>query len=496
MAATAGPAAQGERKLLIRGGMVLLDSNREPRRADVLVHDGAIVRVGRDLEHERGTEVLDASDHLVMPGLVNAHTHTHNSLARGAIDGLPLELWLLELGARIANRSPRELYVAAAIGAIEMAKTGTTCACDMAAVLPWPTDEALDAIIQAYRDVGLRVSFAPQIADRPFIDSFPGLRDLLPTSIRAQLADAPPYPTAEVLATIRSAIDRWHGTDNGRVRVGIAVSIVTLCTADLLDGCREIVDRQGVTFQTHLSETKATAGAARMIYGSSPTAKLQEVGLLGPNTLLAHCVWLEDDELEMVAEARSSIAHNPISNLKLGAGIAPLRKMLDRGCNVALGTDGSASSDNQNLFGVLREAAILHRVVNSDHATWPSAGEVVEMATSNGARAAGFSDVGSIAPGKRADLALLDLGATYFHPRNDLVAQLVHAEVGSSVRTVLVDGRVIVRDGRMTTVDEGALLAEANEIGRRVSREVRGALASARRLQPYVRQAATEAAAW
>ena len=482
-------------ELLIRGGLALLEASRKPQKVDVLVRDGAVANVGPDLRVAEGIEVLDATDQLIIPGLVNAHTHTHNNLARGAIDGLPLELWLLELGARAVNRSPRDLYVAAALGAIEMAKTGTTCACDMAGILPWPTDEGLEAILEAYRDVGLRVNLAPQIADRPMTQSLPGLHDALLTSLTADLTNRDSYPVGEVLAILDRTIKRWHGSNGGRIRVGVGASIMTSCTAELLRGCRDLVARHGVTFQTHVSETRATGGAARIEYGRSPTVELKELGLLGPTTILAHCVWVDDEEVDIIAETDTSIAHNPVSNLKLGAGIAPLRSMVDAGCNVALGTDGSASSDNQNLFGAMRQAAILHRV-GAGHAAWFSASDIVTMATTNGARAAGFTDVGGISPGRRADLALIDLGATYFHPRNDLVAQLVHAEVGSSVRTVLVDGEIIVRDWTMTTVDERSLLAEADEIGQRIAEEVAAPLATARRLQPYVARAAAEAGRW
>jgi cytosine/adenosine deaminase-related metal-dependent hydrolase len=188
------------------------------------------------------------------------------------------------------------------------------------------------------------------------------------------------------------------------------------------------------------------------------TEKLRELGLLGPRTLLAHSVWLEDRELDILAETGSAVSHNPVSNLKIGAGIAPVLGMLRRGIPVALGTDGSASNDNQNMFGPLRLAAILHRVVDPAYDRWPGAADALRMATLHGARAAGFGDqIGRIATGFKADFVLLDLGTTYYHPRNDLIQHVVFAEVGSSVRTVLVDGRVVLDEGRVTTVDEAAL---------------------------------------
>jgi 5-methylthioadenosine/S-adenosylhomocysteine deaminase len=476
--------------ILIRGGLVLADPNAQPTMADILIEGDRIARVGPNLAPAPDTESIDARDQLVIPGFVNAHTHASSHLAKGAIDRLPLEIWIQYLAARVVNRTPRDVYVGAAIGAIEMAKTGTTCACDMAQVLPWPTDETLDAVAQAYADVGLRASIAAQVHDLDFFASLAGLDRLVPDALRAELARRPPYPRAEVLATLRRALDRWHGAADGRIRFGLGPNLVTLCSTAFLEACGELARGGDLTFQSHLCETKAEAYTAQLRYGTSATAKMHELGLLGPRTVLAHSVWLDDQDIDLVAASGSVVAHNPVSNLKLGAGIAPLLKMRERGCHVALGTDGSASSDNQNMFGALRAAAILHRVVDPEYERWPSAADALQMATLGGARAAGFEgETGTIAPGRKADLVLLDLSATYYHPRNDLVSQLVHCEVGNSVRTAVVDGRVIVRDGWVTTVDEPALLAEADEIGQRVAIEMQGPASLAQRLAPYVRQA-------
>jgi cytosine/adenosine deaminase-related metal-dependent hydrolase len=214
------------------------------------------------------------------------------------------------------------------------------------------------------------------------------------------------------------------------------------------------------------------------------------VGLLGPNTILAHCVWVDDQDIEIIASTGGSVAHNPMANLKLGSGIAPVLRMRELGCNVALGTDGGGSSDNLNLFGQMKEAAMLHRVTDPNYEHWLGAADVLEMATANGARAAGFeADSGRLAVGQKADIALVDLRPGYFRPRNDVVAQLVFSDVGSSVTTVLVDGKVIVEGGRMTTVDEASLYAEADAIARHIGTELEEPLKRVQRLEPYVRQA-------
>jgi cytosine/adenosine deaminase-related metal-dependent hydrolase len=485
--------------LLIKGPLALVDPRTKPEQADIIVEGDRIAAIGPGVQAPPGTKVIDARDHLAMPGLVNAHTHAHHTLPRSVADGLPLEMWVPYMSAWGPSRTPRELYVGAAIGAIEMAKTGITCACDMASVLPWPTGEHVDAIAQAYVDVGLRASLACSVSELSILDSLAGLRDLLPPEIRGELEGQPAYPTQEVLAVIREASRRWDGAVEGRIRFGVAPNNLIRCSDAFMEACAELAAERRLTVQTHLEETKASAYTARQLYGKSATSKLHDVGLLGPRTLLAHCVWVDDEDIDLIASTGSSVVHNPAANLKLGSGIAPVVQMRERGCNVALGTDGGGSSDNLNLFGQMKEAAMLVRVADPNYERWLGAGDVVEMATANGARAAGFGDeVGRLEVGKKADLVLLDLRSSYFRPRNDVVTQLVFSEVGSSVTTVIVDGKVIVDAGAMTTVDEAALAAEAEEIARRVASGLDQRYKHVQRLEGYVRQALFDAdrAAW
>jgi cytosine/adenosine deaminase-related metal-dependent hydrolase len=231
-------------------------------------------------------------------------------------------------------------------------------------------------------------------------------------------------------------------------------------------------------------ETKTAALSAIDRFGMTATAKLSEAGLLGERTVLAHAVWVTNDDLELIASSGSTISYDPISNLKLGAGIAPVLEMREAGCNIALGSDGSASSDNQNMFAVMRTAAVLSRGLEPDYRRWLTAADVVAMATVNGAAGAGYDgEVGAIQPGYLADMVVLDLRTPYFNPRNDLLAQLVHSEVGSSVRSVIIDGRVVVEDGRVITVDEQSLFEEATEISHRITRDNAGIVPT---LVPYL----------
>jgi guanine deaminase len=461
---------------LIRGALTWSPGWPSPVATDVAIEGGRIARVGERLTPAAGEAVIDGTGKLLLPGFVNAHTHAQSHFAKGAIDGLPLELWLPYLGARVGMLKPQDLYVSTALGAIEMLKTGTTCACDMAQ-MPGLTDEAIDAVVRAYRDVGMRVALAAQVSDVPPWRSFEGLEEHLSQDVRNGMAAQPPASAPTVLAALRRAVERHHDSAEGRIRFGVGPSTPTSCTDELLVGVADLARELDLTVQTHVAETRAGAYTARVRYGASAVVKLDQLGLLGPRTLLAHSVWIDDRDMELVAARGATIAHNPVSNLKLGSGIAPLIKMREHGCHVGLGTDGSTSSDNQNLIGVMRLAAILPRVVDQRHENWPTAADVLTMAISGGARGAGFESIGAIAPGQLADLILVDLGPTYYHPRNDLIAQLVHADVGASVVTVIVNGEVVVRDGRVTRVDQDKLLAEADALGRRIADAVAPGLA-------------------
>ncbi len=270
--------------------------------------------------------------------------------------------------------------------------------------------------------------------------------------------------------------------------MAVAPTIPNQATDELLDGCAALSREYGVGIHTHLAESKVQVVESRRRWGKSIVARLADHQVLGPGFVGAHSVWLDDDDLRMLADAGAAVAHNPGSNLRLGVGIAPVREMLDRGLAVGLGTDGSTCADNQNLFEALRIASIISTVrFPHETARWLDADTVWGLATSGTARVMGQpGDLGALAPGRKADLVLLRTDSIFLRPLSDPVKALVYAETGASVDTVLVDGRVVLEGGRVTTVDETRIYARAQEAADRHRERAADAWALAGRLAPYV----------
>ncbi|MBI1734852.1 MAG: amidohydrolase [Candidatus Rokubacteria bacterium] len=482
--------------LLVRGGEVLRGDPPALARADVLVEGDRIADVGPAVTAPPGAEVVDATGCLVVPGLVNAHTHGHNILLRGLADRWTLEDLLNHGPALNANRTPEDHYVGAALNAVEMLRTGCTGAYELFMTAPAPTLDDLDAVARAYADVGMRAVIAPAVADIVFWDAVPGLVESLPKELRRRVEEVRATPTETLLKLGDEAIRRLHGGAGGRIRVSLAPTIPTQCTDAFLEGCARQVREHGVGLHTHLSESKVQAIAAQRRWGKTAVERLAELGLLGPGFVGAHGVWLTDDDIRRLGDAGAAIAHNPASNLRLGNGIAAVREMLDRGVTVGLGSDGSMSSDNQNLFEAMRLAGLIGNI-RFPHLTdrWVSAGEVWRMATLGSARAVGQGDeLGAIERGRFADLVLLRGDGAFLRPRSDVAGSLVYVETGSDVDAVIASGRVVVRGGKVLTVDEARLRERAQEAADRLRRQNTAGWAMAAELAPFLSTACRAAA--
>lgn len=472
---------------LIRGGRVVRRDLRTCDVADVLIRNGRIAAIERpgviDASNHR---LLDASDRLLMPGLVNGHTHAHGALAKGQVeDRSPLEVFLSASGAISANRTVADKRLTATLSAVELIRKGCTACYDLFVEVPAPSREGLEAVAAAYADVGMRAVVAPMLADRSLYQALPGLLDSLPEPAREQAAAIVMAKAGVSLAAARDAITHWP-FDRDVVRPAIAPTIPLHCSDEFMVDCATLADELDVGLQTHLAESKAQAVLAYRRYGESLVSHLAKLGLLSPRFSAAHGIWVDDHDIAQLADAGATLVHNPMSNLRLGSGVAPARAMLDSRLTLGIGTDASNTSDGQNMFEAMRLASYLSRIADPDPARWLSVEDAFQAATLGSARALGFRDIGRIEPGCAADIVFLDTSHINYVPLRAPLLQVVFAENGAAVDSVMIGGRMVLEHGRMLTIDERKLRNEAEEAAARLDAMNADAIARSRKLGELV----------
>ena len=480
-------------RTLIKNGMVLtLDqADHIHEQSDVLIEGDTIAQIGRDLDARliAADKVINASDKLVMPGLINGHLHSWNFYLKGSYDDIPLDVLVPYLRSITTQpRSYREDYVRTVHSALEMLKGGITTAQDNLNLAPLH-GESLDAVMRGYADVGMRAMVGMSLINTRHIDSVPYLSEILPTEISQKLQAAPVAKTQDLVAACQDFVRRWKGRE-ACLHVILTPSGPQRCTDDLLLAIDELSRSENLPWQTHTLETKSQALMGLQLYGTSIIAHLDQLGLLSTRLTLAHCVWTTEEDIGLLARAGTSVVHNPASNLKLGSGLAPIKKMLEAGVNVALGCDGGASNDGQNMFESMKLAALLAELGGTSCGEWEPALAVLRMATRGGARSNLLDSlVGSLEVGKKADIILLDLRSPSFTPVNDAIRQLVYCERGDSVDTVIVNGRVVIEARRSTLVDESAIVEESREFAHEFRDYVRRSVPQAEQMRPYAEKA-------
>ena len=473
---------------IIRNGRLVDVSRRRAEPADILIKGDAVLSIGPPgSAAPEDAALIDASDRALMPGLVNAHVHGHGTLAKGLVgDRWPLELFLNAMPGMAGNRTLEDKYLNGLIAAAEMIHKGCTACYDLFFEFPMPSLEGIDALGRAYRDAGIRAVIAPMVADKTLYQAYPGLIDAMPEALRADVRAfrlAPYQATADAAAKIYA---HWP-FDRDWIRPAIAPTIPLHCSDDFLLRCRDLARDYGLPLQTHLAETKAQAVLGLRKYGKTLTAHLDELGMLGPHLSAAHAIWLDHDDLSLLADRGASVVHAPVSNMRFGSGLAHLRPMLERGINVGVATDAANSSDQLNMFEAARLAALISRVQTPDFAAWLGPEEVLRMATTGSARAMGFDGaIGEIAPGYKADIVFLDLGHINYVPCHDLVRQIVFTENGAAVDSVMIGGRLVLDHGRLTTADEKKLRRDASAAAERLYSANTAARSFAKQLQGFV----------
>ncbi|MEM1514836.1 MAG: amidohydrolase [Candidatus Bathyarchaeia archaeon] len=416
----------------------------------IAIKDGKIIYVGREAEapNFEADEIIDGWRIIAMPGLINCHTHIAMTLFRGVAEDKELSAWLRETIWPLESKlKPSDVYYGALLGFIEMIKSGTTCLLDMYFYE--------DMVAKAAMESGIRCVLAPGIFDA-------GHKVLGRILLRRAL----------------KFVKEYYGEGSGKIYTMLGPHAVYTCSPDLLRKICEEAVKNNIGVHIHLAESESDAINIKRTYGKSEVELLHEVGLLRSNLVAAHCIHLSDQDISLMAKNDVKVVYNPVSNMKLSSGIPRIKDLLDAGLTIGFGTDGPASNNSLDMFETMKIATLLQKTLYGDPRVLP-AKKVVEMATINGARVLGLDDmIGSIEVGKKADIILIDTNKPHLTPMHDVYAALVYSARGSDVDTVIIDGRIIMRNRSITTVEEHEVMEKAAEVSQDLlsRRSLRGSL--------------------
>ncbi|MEG6615306.1 amidohydrolase [Peptococcaceae bacterium 1198_IL3148] len=410
-----------------------------------VINDGEMVVSGNKLlvVGERGSVPkdfkadieIDGSGMVAMPGFVNCHTHAAMTLLRGYAGDLPLMEWLHNIWPIEDKMQAADIYYGSLLACVEMIKSGTTTFADMYSFM----DKVADAAIES----GMRAVLAR------------GLIGAAPNGMQA-------------LAENKEFVQQYQGAANGRITTMIGPHAPYTCPPDYLLKVIEAAEELKVGLHIHLAETATEYTDIVNQYGKTPIQHVESLGLFKLPTLAAHCVHLDNQDIEILAKYNVGVAHNPESNMKLASGIAPVPKLLAAGVNVGLGTDGASSNNNLDMLEEMRSAALLHKVSSMDPTVMP-AQQALKMATVNGAKVLGLEkEIGQLKPGMKADFILINFKAPHLYPKLDIAAHLVYAAHSADVDTVIIDGELVMQNRKILTVDEDEIMQQVAERAKRL----------------------------
>src|SRR5258708_3345587 len=428
------------RSILIKGGTVVtMDEKNSIVRGDLLISDGLIAGVSSEID-ETVNDVIEAEGCAVLPGFVQTHIHLCQTLFRGAADDLSLIDWLKKRVWPMEAAHTREsIRASAQLGIAELIKGGTTCALTMETV------RHTEDVLRVVEETGFRATVGKCMMDKG---------DGVPAELHEE--------TSESIRESVALIEKWHGKADGRIRCCFAPRFAISCTGELLSKVSELSRKHQGMIPTHASENKNACEIVEGESGQRNIAYLDSLGISGAHVLLAHCIHLDDEEMVTLARTKTNVAHCPSSNLKLGSGIARVTEMLERGISVSLGADGAPCNNRLDMFTEMRTAALLQKVLQGPEVL--PAARTLRMATIDGARALGLEkEIGSIELGKRADVIVVDLDRPHSSPRRgDPCSALVYSAQPSDVRAAIIDGQIVMREGKLLTLDEAGVIEEAN----------------------------------
>lgn len=409
--------------ILIKNASIITMNNEKEvlKNASIAIEKDRIKYVGKVPDDFKADKVIDGTKKVVMPGLVNAHTHMAMSLFRNYADDLPLWEWLSEKIWPIENKlTGEDVYWGTMLSAAESIKSGVTCFSDMYFFM--------DDTARAALESGMRARLAWGMVGESAEDNS-----------RFDLT--------------KRFYNDWQGKGDGRITVMAGPHAPYTCSPDYLKRVSEFAKEMNIGIHIHLSESKKETQDNYDQFGKSPIKHAADLGIFDVPTTAAHCVHLSDEDIDILAQKNVTVIHNPGSNLKLGNGFAPVLKLMEKGVNVALGTDGSSSNNNVNMFEEINLAAIVHKGVSGNPTSIPAM-TALEMATINGAKGLGLdNEIGSLEAGKKADLIIIDLNKPHFYPMFDVVSSMAYTAQASDVETVIINGKVVMENYDLKTID-------------------------------------------
>ncbi len=420
--------------ILIKNAFILNPNNFENKKQSLLIKDDFIAEISDDIEDSKADKIIDAEGKILLPGLVNTHTHLSMTLFRGLADDLSLDSWLNDhIWPMEANLNGEYCYIGALLAAVELIKSGTTTLSDMYFYM--------EDVARAIDDAGLRAVLSY------------GMIDFGDTERRQ----------AEIEQNL-TLFKNCNGMADGRIKVFFGPHSPYTASEELLIKVRELADEYNMGIHIHVSETQKEIDDVSAEKGLRPFEYLEKIGFLGPDVLAAHCVWLSDEEIEIIKKHDVKVSHNPCSNMKLASGVSPVSKMIDKGICVSIGTDGASSNNNLDLIEELKTASLLQKVSTLDPKVL-SSDEAIEMATIKGAEALGLdSEIGSVEVGKKADLILIDTNSANMVPdSSSLSSNVIYSANGSNVDTTICNGKILMENKKLTTLDEQEIYAKAKQ---------------------------------
>ena len=420
--------------ILIKNALILNPNNFENKKQCLLIKDDLIAEISDEIDDSNADKIIDAEGKILLPGLINTHTHLSMTLFRGLADDLSLDSWLNDhIWPMEANLNGDYCYIGALLGAVELIKSGTTTFSDMYFYM--------EDVARAVDDAGIRAVLSYGMID--FSDA-----ERREAEIKENMA----------------LYDTCNGMADGRIKVFFGPHSPYTASEELLVKVRELADEHNIGIHIHVSETQKEINDSLDERGIRPFEYLEKIGFLGSDVVAAHCVWLSDEEIEIIKKHGVKVSHNPCSNMKLASGVAPVSKLIENDICVSIGTDGASSNNNLDLIEELKTASLLQKVSTLDPKVLTS-DEAIEMATIKGAEALGLGDeIGSIEVGKKADIILIDTNSANMVPdSSSLSSNVIYSANGSNVDTTICNGKILMENKKLTTLDEDEIYAKAKQ---------------------------------